>query len=218
MRSAIGRRRAAGFELTFTAPARFGVAWALAGERPADVIDAAQSRSVAAAIGLSCKLMALFSVLGGPLRNGDKGIIVAAFRHHSTQFGEPKLHDHVLVVLAGNADGPRRAMAPSAALFASLVVAAPTYSLCLRSMLRNMDGVTGTPLSKEIRRALAPPRWRVRRPRSMPADADPQQLVTIAQLRRSWRETAKRAMPNGNTPVSARAESEEGLTSSSLSG
>lgn len=191
-RSRPWRDSGAGVELTFAAPPRVGVLSGLAEGELAIAVDGAQDRAVAAAVGTMGKLAAALGVARRPEGGRGGEIVAAAFRHHSTAFGEPSLHDHVVVLLPG-CEGRLRGAMGCAGLLVAGVLAGPLYSLRLRRELRAVDGVAGIRLSKEVLGALAPPyRQRRRRPAAVPADTAPGQLVTIDQLRRSWAAAAKR--------------------------
>lgn len=180
------------FELTFTAPARIGVEWGLAERHVGDSIDWAQDRSIDAAIGACRRVIGTF---GYPRQKHDQKILVAAFRHHSTPFGEPSLHDHVLVVVPRSSRRPYQLLVLSAVFVFAFVIAVPVYMVWLRLSLRNIDGMADNQFPNQAHRHLAPPRWRWRRrPYQAAASTGGEKFMTIAQLRHLWRETAKLSM------------------------
>lgn len=96
-----GRKRTAGWDLTFSAPKSVSVLWSQLDEPRRAVLQQAQQRAVAAAVSY-LEANAAFSRRGrGGNRLDPVSLVVATFEHGTSRAQDPNLHTHALLQNVG---------------------------------------------------------------------------------------------------------------------
>jgi conjugative relaxase-like TrwC/TraI family protein len=145
-----GRRRVAGFDLTFSAPKSVSVVFALGGDEVARAVVAAHTEAVAGALGYLEQ-----HGLGATRRRGEgkrevvgtSGFSGALFTHGVNRNLDPHLHSHVVVVNSVHGVDGRWSACDGRGLDAHRAAAGGVYEAHLRHELTSALGVrwdTGT--------------------------------------------------------------------------
>jgi conjugative relaxase-like TrwC/TraI family protein len=131
-----GRTKVAALDLTFSAPKRVSVLFAIGDDAMSAALVAAHERAVAEAFGY-VEREACFTRRGrnGVLRVRGDGFVAAAYRHRLSRAGDPQLHTHVVVANMTRADG-RWTSLEAHGLYAHKSAAGAVYRAVLRAEVR----------------------------------------------------------------------------------
>jgi conjugative relaxase-like TrwC/TraI family protein len=146
----LAKRKAQGFDLTFSAPKSVSVLWALAPDPVSrQVVAACHEEAIAAAMGwMESQASAVKRGAAGCETIGSSGFVAASYRHRTSRAGDPQLHSHVVVSnMALGDDGKWSALGDHRRLFLSARAAGHLYQSELRSLLTARLGVEWGPVA-----------------------------------------------------------------------
>ncbi|HVX34232.1 MAG TPA: MobF family relaxase [Solirubrobacterales bacterium] len=141
LRAVGGRGPVPGFDLTFSAPSRVSLTWALGGGGVGAEVAAAHAASVEAAVGY-LERSACWTRRGAAAEFvPGRGFLAAAYLHRSSRAGDPQLHTHVLVANATLGPDGRWTRLYHPALYEHANTAGYLYEAHLRDELTRRLGV-----------------------------------------------------------------------------
>lgn len=142
-----GRRRVAGFDLTFSPTKSVSLLWGLSDEATSETVRGAHDQAVIEALGyLERHATKARRGAGGEVRIGADGLVGAAFRHRTSRNGDPQLHTHVLVANAVRAEDGRWSAPDARLLYFHARTAGFLYQAALRVKLATGLGVSFGPI------------------------------------------------------------------------